>query len=63
MTMKRLRASKTVLVNLAVIAAAAFSGVLGADVLSPEYASYVVMALGMVNILLRMVTSKAIKGV
>ena len=61
--MKRLRNSKTFLVNFAVIIAAALSGVLGADVLTTEYAAYVVMGLSAVNILLRVVTGKPIKGI
>lgn len=61
--MKKLRASKTFWVNFAVIAAAALSGVLGADVLAPEFAAYVVASLGAINILLRVVTGKPIKGV
>jgi len=61
--MKRLRASKTVWVNILAIAVAAFGGVLGADVLTPEYASYTVAGLGLLNILLRVISGKPIKGV
>jgi len=61
--MKKLRNSKTFWVNFVAIAAAALAGVLGADVLSPQMASYMVAGLGALNIILRVATGKPIKGV
>lgn len=63
--MKKLRFSKTFVVNMLIVAAAVLAGVMGTDVIAanPEYAVYFTAATGVVNILLRILTNKAIKGI
>jgi len=62
--MKKLRTSKTFLVNLLVVAAGAIAGAMGTSVIAdnPAIAGYAVAALGVVNIALRIITGKPIKG-
>jgi hypothetical protein len=60
---KKLRTSKTFLVNLAAIVAAAVTGILGANLLTPEMAAYAVAGLGVLNIFLRVISGKAISGI
>jgi len=60
---KKLRQSKTFWVNLLVIAAGAISGAVGTEALSPMVVGYLAAAMGVVNIVLRILTGKAVSGV
>jgi len=63
--MKKLRFSKTFLVNLLVVGASVLAAIAGSDVIiaNPEIAAYFGAAVGVVNILLRVITGKPIKGI
>lgn len=62
---KKLRTSKTFLVNLMVVAVGAISGAMATDVIvdNPALAGYLVATMGVINIMLRLITGKPIKGV
>jgi len=59
---KPIQSSKTFWVNLLVVAAAGITGMMGSDVVAnnPEVLSYMVAAVGGVNIVLRFFTSSAV---
>ncbi len=63
--MKKLRQSKTFWVNMLVIAVGAISGAMGTDVIAqnPEIVGYLAAAMGVINIILRIFSPTAIKGV
>ncbi len=60
---KKLRWSKTFWVNFLTGAVSAITAATGLTFLPPEFVSYLVTALAVVNIFLRRVTSKPISGV
>lgn len=61
--MKTLRQSKTFWINLLIIAAGAIGGAMGVEGISPQIVGYMAAALGVVNIILRIFSPTAIKGV
>ncbi len=63
--MKRLRESKTFWVNFLLVVAGAVGGALGVDFIAsnPIAVGYLGSAVGIVNIVLRLLTGKKIEGV
>ena len=63
--MKKLRTSKTFLVNLLMVAAGAIGGAMATDVIAnnPAIVGYFGAAVAAINIVLRIFTSKKIVGV
>jgi len=59
---KSIQSSKTFWVNLLVVVAAAITGMMGSDVVAqnPEVLSYMVAAIGGVNIVLRFFTNSPV---
>lgn len=59
---KSIQSSKTFWVNLLVVVAAGITGMMGSDVVAqnPEVLSYMVAAVGGVNIVLRFFTNNAV---
>lgn len=60
--MKKLRQSKTFWVNLLIVAAGAIGGAMNTEVMSPQVVGYMVAAAGVINIVLRIISGKSIKG-
>ena len=61
--MKKLRQSKTFWINLLIIAVGAISGAVGTESLSPMVVGYLAAATGVINIALRILTGKPVRGV
>lgn len=60
--MKKLRESKTFWVNLLLVAAGAIGGAVNTEIMSPQMVGYMLAATGVINIILRIVSGKSIKG-
>ena len=62
---KKLRTSKTFIVNLLMVAAGAIGGAMATDFISenPAMVGYFGAAMGAVNIALRLITGKPIEGI
>lgn len=63
--MKKLRYSKTFWVNMMVVAASVLVSVTNTEVIAsnPQIVAYLGAALGMVNVVLRLLTTEGVKGV
>lgn len=60
--MKKLRQSKTFWINLMLVAVGAIGGAVNTEIMSPQVVGYMVAATGVINIILRIITGKPIKG-